>query len=62
MTKNNGVNIREVYSIAQRLEDKIDILDNRMSNIEGKASVLAIVWSSAISVVGIFVGYFWIKK
>ena len=62
MTKNNGVNIREVYSIAQRLEDKIDILDNRMSNIEGKASVLAIVWSSAISVVGIFIGYFWIKK
>ena len=62
MTKNNGVNIREVYSIAQRLEDKIDVLDGRMSNIEGKASVLAIVWSSAISVVGIFVGYFWIKK
>ena len=60
--KNNGVNIREVYSIAQRLEDKIDILDNRMSNIEGKASVLAIVWSSAISLIGIFVGYFVISK
>lgn len=62
MTKNNGASIREVYTITQRLEDKIDALDRRMSRIEGKASILAVVWSSAISLVGIFVGYFWIKK
>ena len=59
MTKNNSVaNIREVYTIAQRLEEKIDTIDRRVSRIEGKASILAIVWSSIIAIVGITVGIF----
>ena len=50
------VRIREVYTITQRLEDKIDKLDTRISNIEGKSSILAIVWSSCISIIGISIG------
>ena len=61
MTKNNSVSIREVYTIAQRLEDKIDKIETRVASIEGKASVLAIFWSSIIAIVGIVIGV-WIKK
>jgi len=50
--------IREVYTIAQRLEEKIDVVDKKVSNIEGKASVIAIVWSSIIAIGGIMVGRF----
>ena len=53
--------IREVFEISQRLEDKIDALDKRVSNIEGKATIIALVWSSAISVAGIVTG-FWLKR
>ena len=59
MAKNGDiVRVREVYAIAQRLEEKIDKLDRRVSNIEGKVSVLAIVWSSIISIAGITMGFF----
>ena len=53
--------IREVFEISQRLEDKIDALDKRVSNIEGKATIIALVWSSVISVAGIVTG-FWLKR
>ena len=59
MAKNGDiVHVREVYAIAQRLEEKIDKLDRRVSDIEGKVSVLAIVWSSIISIAGITIGFF----
>lgn len=67
MIKTNGdkATIREVYDIVSRLENKFDErfedLDKRISNIEGKASALAIVWSSVIAVIGITVGVF-VKK
>lgn len=61
--KNNGkASIREVFAGFQRIEDKIDNLDKRMSNIEGKVSILAIVWSSVISLVGLSIAFFGIKK
>lgn len=53
MTKLDSVNIREVYAIAQRLEDKIDKVDMKVSNIEGKVSIISIVWSSIIAIGGI---------
>ena len=56
MKNNSRASIREVYDIATRLEDKIDKLDGRVSAIEGKASILAVVWSSLISIAGIVVG------
>ena len=56
MTVNGKVTIREVYAISQRLEDKIDAVDKRVASIEGKASILAIVWSSIIGIAGIIVG------
>ena len=59
--KNDRASIREVYQISQRLEEKIDNLDKRVSNIEGKATIIAIIWSSVLSVAGIVVGV-WIKK
>lgn len=70
MTKNGeNASIREVYAITQRLEEKIDSVkvdigkvDKKVANLQGKASILAIVWSSVISLVAIFIGYFWIKK
>ena len=58
MTKNATASIREVYTISQRLEEKIDKLDIRVSNMEGKASILAIVWSSIIAIIGIVLGIF----
>ena len=62
MNKNGEkAGIREVYQITTRLEEKIDILDRRVANIEGKASIIAIVWASVISLIGITFGYF-IKK
>ena len=61
MKNGSGASIREVYAISARLEEKIDALDKRMSNMEGKTSMLAIVWSSVISIAGISVGYF-LKK
>ena len=61
MTKTDTASIREVYTISQRLEEKIDLIDKRVSNIEGKASILAILWSSIIAIVGITVGII-IKK
>ena len=61
MTKNGTANIREVYDIATRLEEKIDKIEARVSSIEGKTSILAIVWSSIIAIVGISIGIF-IKK
>ena len=55
--KSNGsANIREVYLIAQRLEDKIDRIESRVSNVEGKAAIIAVVFSSAITVVGGLLG------
>ena len=63
MIKNSDkASIREVYTIAQRLEEKIDFLDKRMSKMEGKASIIAIVWSSTISIIGIFVGSSFLKR
>ena len=63
MIKNSDkASIREVYTISQRLEEKIDILDKRISRMEGKASIVAIVWSSAISIVGIFIGSSFLKR
>ena len=56
MKNNSRASIREVYEISMRLEDKIDKLDSRVSSIEGKASILAVVWSSLISIGGIVVG------
>ena len=53
--------IREVYAIAQRLEEKINKIDERVANMEGKASIVAIIWSSIISIAGISAGYF-LKK
>ena len=50
------VHIREVYEIAQRLEDKIDTVDKKVSNIEGKASIVAVFWSSIIGIGGIILG------
>lgn len=62
MNKNGSVaSIREVYEISQRLEEKIDKLDARVSNIEGKVTILAIVWSSIISVIGIIAGI-WVRR
>ena len=62
MNKNGSIaNIREVYAISQRLEEKIDNLDKRVSNIEGKATIIAIVWSSILSVAGIITGI-WIRR
>ncbi len=58
MTKNGTASIREVYIITQRLEDKIDVVDKKVSNIEGKASMIAIIWSSIIAIGGIMVGRF----
>ena len=61
MNESNGkASIREVYEIVTRLEGKMDLrlnnVENRLSNLEGRASVVAIVWSSVISIVGIFLG------
>ncbi len=69
MARNDGATIREVYDIVERIETKLDKringletnvlgLDKRLSNFEGKASILAIVWSSIVSMAGIFVGSF----
>ena len=63
MIKNgNKADIREVYQIVSRLEDKFDShyenLDKRLSTMEGKVSVVSIVWSSIISIGGIIVGTF----
>jgi len=44
----------------QNLE-KIDKLDIRVSNIEGKATIIAIVWSSILSIAGIITGI-WIRR
>ena len=57
-TNNERASIREVYTIAQRHEDKIDNLDNRISKIEAKASIIALVWSSVISILGIIGGLY----
>lgn len=54
----DSASIREVYSISQRLEEKIDLLDKRLSNMEGKATIISVVWSSIISLVGIFFAFF----
>ena len=61
MKNNSKASIREVYIIATRLEEKIDKIDSRVSSIEAKASILAVVWSSFISIAGILVGV-WIKR
>ena len=62
MIKNGSkADIREVYQIATRLEEKIDKLDIRVSNIEGKATIIAIVWSSILSIAGIITGI-WIRR
>lgn len=69
MAKGDGATIREVYDIVERIETKLDRritgiennvdgLDKRLANFEGKASILAIVWSSIVSMAGIFVGSF----
>lgn len=67
MTNTNGAkaSIREVYKISQRLETKIDSvnervsgLDKRFASMEGKVSVIAVIWSSIIAIVGIAVGVF----
>lgn len=56
MKNGDKANIREVYEIAQRLEEKIDGVDKRISNMEGKATIIALLWSSLISVLGIAIG------
>ena len=63
MTKsiNGTASIREVYEISQRLENKIDKIETRVASIEGKASLIALIWSSIISIIGITVGI-WIKR
>jgi len=47
------VRIREVYAIAQRLENKIDALDARLSNMEGRAwgisLVVSVIMTAAIN-------------
>ena len=62
MKNGDKASIREVFQISTRLESKIDELDKRLSNMEGKVTILAVVWSSVISLVGIFIGYFWVKQ
>ena len=61
MKNGSKADIREVYTIATRLEVKIDDLDKRMSNMEGKVTIVAIVWSSILSIVGIITGI-WIRR
>ena len=58
MKDNSRASIREVYKIAERLEDKIDKVDQRISNMEGKVSIIAIVWSSVVSILGIIIGLY----
>lgn len=57
MTKTNGdkASIREVYQIAQRLEDKIDKLQAEVANIKGQATILGAVAGFAVTVVGWFI-------
>lgn len=57
MKNSEKATIREVYTIAQRLEEKIDLVDNRLSKMEGKVSIIAIVWSSFISFLGIAISF-----
>ena len=58
MKDNSRASIREVYKIAERLEDKIDKVDQRICNMEGKVSIIAIVWSSVVSILGIIIGLY----
>ena len=57
---NNGdlVHIREMYEAVNRLEIKIDEVDRKVENIMGKASILALVWSSIVTIGGIVGGRF----
>lgn len=59
--KNNGssASIREVYNIAQRLEGKIDNVDNRLSQMEGRifatTGIVAFVISLFVGIIGFFI-------
>ena len=55
MNKNSYATIREVYEISVRLEEKLDKLSDRISNIEGRASIFSLIISAVISMIfGIF--------
>ena len=58
--KNGGIaSIREVFDISQRLEAKIDNLENRLSNMEGRifasTGILAFIVSITVGIIGFFI-------
>ena len=64
-----SASIREVYEISTRIEGKIDryisdsdkrfsTIEQRLANIEGRSAIIAIAWSTAVTVTGALVEVF----